>query len=81
MNRNVTLRLDEAVLRKARHAAVEEDKSLSEWVADLVERETSDRQRKEKARLSALNRLRKGLNLGGIPLSRAEAHERRSDLR
>jgi len=36
MAKNVTLRLDEAVLRKARHAAVEEDKSLSERVAGLI---------------------------------------------
>jgi len=36
MTKNVTLRLDEAVLKKARHAAVEEDQSLSQWVADLI---------------------------------------------
>ncbi len=76
MNKNVTLRLDEAVLRKARHAAVEQDQSLSEWVADLVIRTTSETDRKQSARTSALHRIRKGLHLGGTPLSREEAHGR-----
>ena len=76
MNKNVTLRLDEAVLRKARHAAVEEDKSLSEWVADLVTRATSETDRKQSARASALQRMHRGLHLGGTPLSREKAHGR-----
>ncbi len=76
MNRNVTLRLDEAVLRKARHAAVEQDQSLSEWVAGLVTRATSETDRKQRARAGALHRMRKGLHLGGTPLSRDETHGR-----
>jgi hypothetical protein len=76
MSKNVTLRLDEAVLRKARHAAVEQDQSLSEWVADLVARATSERDRKQSARTSALNRMRRGLHLGGTPLSKEELHGR-----
>ena len=76
MNKNVTLRLDEAVLRKARHAAVEQDQSLSEWVAGLIARTTSESDRKQSARASALQRMRKGLHLGGTPLSREEAHGR-----
>lgn len=76
MNKNITLRLDEAVLRKARHAAVEQDQSLSEWVAGLVSRTTSERERKQHARVSALKRMSKGLHLGGTPLSREESHGR-----
>ena len=76
MNRNVTLRLDEAVLRKARHAAVEQDQSLSEWVARLIANATSKTDRKQSARDGALRRMRKGLHLGGTPLSREEAHGR-----
>jgi len=76
MNKNITLRLDEAVLRRARHAAVEQDKSLSEWVADLVAWVTSEKERKRRARTSALHRMRKGLHLGGTPLSREESHGR-----
>lgn len=76
MNKNVTLRLDEAVLRKARHTAVEQDQSLSEWVADLVTRAISETDRKQSARTGALHRMRKGLHLGGTPLSREETHGR-----
>ena len=37
MTKNITLRMDEDVLRKAKHLAVEENKSLSAWIAELVE--------------------------------------------
>lgn len=76
MNKNVTLRLDQAILRKARHAAVEQDQSLSEWVADLVTRATSEADRKQGARARALQRLHKGLHLRGTPISREETHGR-----
>jgi hypothetical protein len=76
MTKNVTLRLDEAVLRQARHAAVERDQSLSEWVAGLITRATSETERKQSARAGALRRMAKGLHLGGAPLSREEAHGR-----
>lgn len=76
MTRNVTLRLDEAVLRKARHAAVEEDQSLSEWVTRQILDSLSRRERLSKARRRALQRLDNGFRLGGRPLNRDEVHER-----
>jgi hypothetical protein len=76
MTRNITLRLDEAVLRKARHAAVEKDQSLSAWVAELVARATAEQDRKKDARANALHRLQKGFHLGGTPFSREDTHER-----
>ena len=36
---NVTLKLSDDLCRKARHRAVDESKSLSVWMADLVMRE------------------------------------------
>lgn len=39
---NVTLKLPDDLVRKARHHAVEEDKSLSAWMADLVRRELNN---------------------------------------
>ncbi len=36
---NVTLKIPDALCRKARHRAVDESKSLSAWVASLLERE------------------------------------------
>ena len=76
MSKNVTLRLDEAVLRKARHAAVERDQSLSEWIAEVVTHAASKSDCTQRAREMALQRMDKGLHLGGSPLSREEAHGR-----
>jgi hypothetical protein len=36
MTKNVTLRMDEEILRQAKHVAVEENMSLSAWIADVV---------------------------------------------
>ncbi len=76
MTRNITLRLDEQVLRKARHKAVEQDQSVSQWVADLIARSVDADEQYAAARQRALKRLETGLRLGGKPLSRQEAHGR-----
>lgn len=36
---NVTVKLPDELCRQARHQAVDESKSLSAWLADLIERE------------------------------------------
>jgi hypothetical protein len=76
MGKNVTLRLDEAIIRKAKHAAVEHDQSLSEWVAGLIAHAVSKKNRAFSAREKALRSMKRGFHLGGSPLSREEAHER-----
>jgi len=76
MGRNVTLRLDDAVIRKARHVAIEQDQSLSEWVAGLITRATSMKDRSLSAREMALKRMERGFHLGGRPFSREDLHER-----
>lgn len=45
---NVTLKLPDALCKAARHRAVDEDKSLSGWVADLVRRELAEEPTDEK---------------------------------
>jgi hypothetical protein len=76
MTKNVTLRLDEGVLRKARHLAVEHEQSLSQWVASLIARTVSQDDAFKSARTRALRRLGKGFRLGGRPMSRQDVHER-----
>ncbi len=76
MARNLTLRLDDSVLRKARHLAVEEEKSLSQWVADLIAQSVARNQDYAAVRRRAVARLERGMRLGGKPLTREEAHER-----
>lgn len=76
MTRNVTIRLEETILKKCRHAAVEDDKSLSQWIADLLVKEVSANGDYQKTRKRALKRLEEGFSLGGRPLSREEIYER-----
>ena len=74
MSKNVTIRLDETIVRKCRHAAVEEDKSLSQWIADLMVRAVSTADVQRRARERSLLRLEEGFSLGGTPLSREEIY-------
>jgi hypothetical protein len=76
MGRNVTLRLDESIIREAKHAAVEQDQSLSEWLTGLITHAISKKTQSLSAREKALHRLKHGFHLGGSPLSREESHER-----
>ena len=74
MPKNVTIRLDEAIIRRCRHAAVEEDKSLSQWMADELVKVVSKVDTKEAAKQRALRRLEKAFSLSGTPLTREETH-------
>ena len=76
MTKNVTLRMDEGLLRKLRHCAVDEGKSLSAWVATVLGELVEDQEGRDELRKQALSRLNKGYHLGGKPLSREEAHGR-----
>lgn len=76
MTKNVTIRIDASVVRKCRHAAVEEDKSLSQWIADLMTDAVSSTDARDAARERALRRLETGFELGGTPLTRDEIYGR-----
>lgn len=75
MSKNVTLRLDDTLIREARHVAVENDMSLSQWVSDLIKTTISRRIDYDVTRKRAIKRLKKGFHLGG-PLKRDEIYER-----
>ncbi len=76
MTKNVTIRLNEAILKQCRHAAVEEEKSLSGWISDTLIKTISEKNEFLKAKERALKRLNKGFHLGKKPLSRKALHER-----
>ncbi len=76
MAKNITLRLDEAILRKCRHLAVEAEKSVSQWLTDLIIETLSKRSSYTSARAKAIATLEKGFALGGKPFSRSQTHER-----
>ena len=77
MTRNVTLKLDAALLRRCKQAAVSEDKSLSQWLTDLMIQAIRQEPRYAQAKKRALERLGAGWDLGGKPLTRDELHDRR----
>ena len=76
MTKNVTLRMDEELLRRLRHRAVDEHTSLSAWVVAVLKRALAEDVQDESARRRALQRLDRGFNLGGKPLSREQTHAR-----
>ncbi len=76
MTRNITLKIDAALLKKCKRLALEKDKSLSQWLNDLILRTLGEDSNYARAKRRALRRLETGWDLGGSPLSREEAHER-----
>ena len=77
MQKNITLKLDERLLNRVRHVAVDENLSISGWVTRLIQQALDDADEYERMRREALKRLDVGFHLGGQPLSRDVIHERR----
>ena len=76
MTKNVTLRLDEAILHKARHQAVEKKKSLSQWLSELIAKTVAGKGDYQRTRERALKRLQKEFHLGGKSFKREEIYDR-----
>lgn len=77
MKTNVTLRIDADLLREARVLAAVENTSISALLAARLEQAVRERRGYDKARRSALARLRSGYELNWTPpASRDELHER-----
>jgi hypothetical protein len=74
--KNITVQIDEALLKTSRHIAIEEDKSLSEWVGSLIVAAVRRKTNRESSRRRALTVLKNPLHLGGKTFSRNELHER-----
>jgi hypothetical protein len=77
MKSNVTLKIEEDLLREARVLAAEEDSSLSDLLSTRLEQAVRARKGNDDARRSAVARLRTGFELDFTPPdSRGEGHER-----
>lgn len=74
---NVTLRLSEELLKKCRLLAVQQEKSLSRLITELMEQAVAQRSGWDTARKQACRRLDKPFDLGGKPLSRDSVYERK----
>lgn len=76
---NVTISLDDNLYFLARHKAVDEKRSLSAWIADIIKQQlgiSDDKQKLTKAQSKVLALAKKGLNLGGGPYNREKLHKR-----
>lgn len=62
---NVTLKLPDDLVREARHRAVNQSKSLSAWLADLVSRELHEPMNEAEAPMS----LAEAMRVPGMPAS------------
>ena len=77
MTRNITLRLDEKILRRLRHLAVDRQTSVSAWVGELVTRAVEELDGFEPARKRALRDMARPVAVRSAPpLDRDQAHER-----
>lgn len=79
MQRNITLTLDEDLIRKARVLAARRNRSISALLREELSRVVIEDEAYETAKRAALQRLERGTHLGGGSLpSRAELHDRAS---
>jgi hypothetical protein len=76
MNKTLTLEIDEQLLHRAHRRAVDENKSVPAWVAELVRRTLDEADEYERNRRQAMQRLATGFHLGGQALSREDLHDR-----
>ena len=54
MTKNITLRLDEKLLKDTRKVASIANKSMAKWISDIIEREVNKNKEFSKARKNAL---------------------------
>jgi plasmid stability protein len=77
MTRNITISMDEEVLKKARVCAARRGLSVSALLRSEILRLVHDDDAYQRAREAAVKRLKKGLSLGGGPYpTREELYQR-----
>ena len=76
MTKNITLRMDEQLLKDVKHIAVEKDMSVSAWITQIVEKATKKDVCYEEAKAFALKAMEEAPAYGGKSFTRDELHER-----
>ena len=76
MTKNITIRMDEQLLKDVKHLAVEHDMSVSAWIKQVVEQEAHKTMRYEEAKAFALKAMEEAPAYGGNIPTRDEMHER-----
>jgi hypothetical protein len=75
MTKNITLKIDDGLIKECKRIALEEDKSVSQWVSDLIVQNLIRKKSFDDARAKALKNLSK-FDLGSAPISRDDLHDR-----
>ena len=73
---NVTIKVDDALLREVRVIAAKKDSSISALLSDYIENIVRDDKAYSEARDRAKARMKEGWDLGWKPGSREELHDR-----
>ncbi|MGA9266833.1 MAG: hypothetical protein WCF79_18700 [Rhodomicrobium sp.] len=76
MRQNITIAVEQELLRKARVLAAQKGTSVSKLLSDELERLVGQADRYEKAKAEALADLNRGLRLGGQFASRDALYDR-----
>lgn len=77
MKQNITLSLDQDLLRKVKHVAIERRTSLSALLVEHLEQIVAQDKEYERTLKKAVGVMKRGLKLGGkIRATRDEWHER-----
>ncbi len=76
MRQNITIALEQDVLRKARVLAAERGTSVSRLLAEELEQLVADAESYARAREAALADIERGLRLSGRAAARDQLHER-----
>jgi hypothetical protein len=76
MTKNITLRMDEQLLKDVKHIAVEADMSVSSWITKMVEKAAKRDSHYEEAKAHALKVMEEAPAYNGKIYSRDELHER-----
>ncbi len=76
MGSNITLKLEDSLLKQARKVAVDENTSLSAWVAKLIVDNLRKQDGRRAIRKNALATLEAGFELRPGRFTRDELHER-----
>ena len=76
VRQNVTIAVEQELLRKARVLEAERGTSVSRLLADALARLVNDSERYDRAKAATLGELDAGLRLGGKRAARDALHER-----
>ncbi len=78
MTKNITIRMDEQLLKEVKHIAVEQDMSVSAWIVQVVKREAHQGITYEDAGAGIMRLMEQAKDYGdgGKTYSRDEMHER-----